>query len=401
MSTLIERSEYLNKLQSFKDKDVIKVISGIRRCGKSTLFELFQKSLMESGVQQEQIIHINFEDMANEELLDYRVLYKHITERLDDNKMNYIFLDEIQHVKEFEKAVDSLFIKKNTDVYITGSNAYFMSSELATLLSGRYIEIKMLPLSFKEFYDAQSEKLPLQDCYNKYITQSSFPYTVSLNGDEQAINIYLEGLYNTIILNDVVARYRIADVKMLDSIIKFIFSHVGCRLSVSSIANTMTSSGRKIDNKTVEKYISGLLDSLIIYEANRYNIKGKNILKLEEKYYVADLGLRHLLTGGKNIDIGHILENVIYLELIRRGYDVKIGQIEKNEVDFVATSSGECVYIQVSASVRDESTLKREHTSLQMIADNHPKLLLTLDNDPDGNYDGIKRLNALEWLLDK
>ncbi len=406
MKGAIERKEYLDKLKSLQGKEVIKVISGIRRCGKSTLFTLFQQYLLENNIEKEQIIHINFEDLANEPLLDYKLLYEHITSLLPSaesknaEKMHYVFLDEIQHVDKFEKVVDSLFIKKNVDVYITGSNAYFMSGELATLLSGRYVEIKMLPLSFKEFYDAHSIKPSLQEVYNKYITNSSFPYTLQLD-DDKTIKDYLEGLYNTIILNDVVARYRISDVKMFHSVVKFIFSNVGNRLSVARIANAMTSGGRKIDNKTVEKYLQGLLDTLVLYEANRYNIKGKQVLKLEEKYYLADLGLRYILTGGKDTDVGHILENVIYLELLRRGYTVYVGQIEKNEVDFVASKMDEEIYIQVSASVRDPKTLERELASLQMITDNYPKLLLSLDEDPPADYNGIKRLNALKWLLDK
>ncbi len=399
MTQLINRDAYLNQLISFKDKQLIKVISGIRRCGKSTLFTLFQQYLYTQGVEKNQIIHINFEDLENESFLSYQALYQHIKGLLLPDKRNYIFLDEIQHVAQFEKVVDSLFIKENVDVYITGSNAYFMSGELATLLSGRYIEIKMLPLSFKEFCMASDTTQPLQTLYNQYITNGAFPYSLKLDSLDD-IQSYLQGVYNTIILHDIVARHNIADVKMLDSVVKYLFMHVGSRITVSKIVNTMVSMGRKINPKTVEKYIKGLTDSLIIYESSRYNIKGKTILSLQEKYYVADLGLRYNLLGGKDLNVGHILENVIFLELLRRGYRVNVGQIEKNEVDFVARKNNTLLYVQVAASVRDNATLTRELSSLQQIKDNYPKILLTLDNDPAADYEGITRQNALDWLLE-
>lgn len=400
MDNLIPRDQYMDFLVRYRDKQIIKVISGIRRCGKSTLFELFKKYLFSQGVDSSQIISINFEDISFEALTDYKKLHEYIINRLSSNKMTYVFLDEIQHVNHFEKAVDSLHIRDNVDIYLTGSNAYFMSGELATLLSGRYIEIRMLPLSFKEFCLSTSESLSLSDKYQRYITQGSFPYTLQFNRNEKDINEYLRGLYNTIILKDIVARYNINDVLMLESVIKFIFNNIGSRLSSSKISNTMTSSGRKIDSKTVEKYLNGLLDSLIIYQAKRYNIKGKQYLRLQEKYYLVDLGLRHMLIGGKGLDVGHILENVIYLELIRRGYEVYVGQSDSNEVDFVAMNSDGNLYVQVAATVRDSSTFNREIKPLQSINDNYPKLILSLDEDPDADYDGIKRVNALKWLLE-
>lgn len=399
MDNLIPRDQYMDFLVRYRDKQIIKVISGIRRCGKSTLFELFKKYLFSQGVDNSQIISINFEDISFESLTDYKKLHEYIINRLASNKMTYVFLDEIQHVNHFEKAVDSLHIRDNVDIYLTGSNAYFMSGELATLLSGRYIEIRMLPLSFKEFYLSSPESLSLSDKYQRYITQGSFPYTLQFN-NEKDINEYLRGLYNTIILKDIVARYNINDVLMLESVIKFIFNNIGSRLSSSKISNTMTSSGRKIDGKTVEKYLNGLLDSLIIYQAKRYNIKGKQFLRLQEKYYLVDLGLRHMLIGGKGLDVGHILENVIYLELIRRGYEVYVGQSDSNEVDFVAMNSNGNLYVQVAATVRDSSTFNREIKPLQSINDNYPKLILSLDEDPEADYDGIKRVNALKWLLE-
>jgi len=396
---MIQRNEYINILSGSGDKQIIKVISGVRRCGKSTLLELYCEHLLSRGVSREQIIFINFEDIAFEHLQNYRALYDHIMSRLLKNRMNYIFLDEIQHVTDFEKTVDSLFIKKNTDIYITGSNAYFMSGELATLLSGRYIEVKMLPLSFREYCAGTDGKIPVSQKYIQYLENSSFPYTLQYEGRTQLIRNYLDSLYNTVLIKDVIARYKISDVMMLQSVTRFIFDNIGSPLSISKIAGTMTSAGRKIDYKTVEKYVRALVDSLIVYQANRYNIKGRQHLKTLEKYYVVDIGLRYMLLGKHKTDIGHILENVVYLELLRRGYDVYIGQSGSREVDFVAMNGDGITYFQVAASVRDENTLRRELGSLQSINDNYPKIILTLDEDPVAEYDGIKRVNALDWLL--
>ena len=398
---MIPRNDYINFLINSKDKQIIKVISGIRRCGKSTLFELYKEYLLKNDVDNSQIISINFEDIDYEDLQDYKILYKYIKDKLLDNKMNYIFLDEIQHVDSFEKAVDSLFIKKNVDLYITGSNAYFMSGELATLLSGRYIELKMLPLSFSEYCIGNTENISVSEKYRKYIENSSFPYILNYDNNDKEIRDYLNSLYSTVLLKDIVARYRISDVMMLESVIKFVFDNIGNQLSLSKIANTMTSDGRKIDVKTVEKYMKALMDSLMVYQAKRYNIKGKQYLKTLEKYYVVDIGLRYMLLGKRNTDVGHILENVVYLELIRRGYDVYVGQIGDLEVDFVAMNEDGITYFQVSASVRDENTLARELGSLLKINDHYPKYILTLDDDPVADYDGIKRINALDWLLKK
>lgn len=398
---MIPRKEYLDFLTRSKDKQIIKVISGIRRCGKSTLLELYRERLLAEGVDESQFISINFEDMDYEELQDYHKLYRYIKERLLPDRMNYIFLDEIQHVPNFEKAVDSLFIRKNTDIYITGSNAYFMSGELATLLSGRYIELRMLPLSFAEYCIGNTENISYKDKYRSYIESSSFPYVLNYGGSEKEIRDYLSGIYNTVLLKDVVARYKISDIMMLESVVRFIFDNIGSRLSTTRIANTMTSDGRKIDQKTIEKYIKALLDSMMIYQAKRYNIKGRQYLKTLEKYYVVDIGLRYMLLGKRSTDVGHILENIVYLELIRRGYDVYIGQVVDEEVDFVAMDSDGIKYFQVAASVRDEKTLERELSSLKKIRDNYPKYVLTLDDDPDADYDGIRRISAIDWLLKK
>ena len=408
----IDRKEYLDFLIKSKDKKIIKVVSGVRRCGKSTLFEIYKDYLLKNGVEKIQIISINFEDMDYEELTDYKKLYEYIKSKMLTDKKNYIFLDEIQHVDKFEKVVDSLFIKENVDLYITGSNAYFMSSELATLLSGRYIELKMLPLSFKEYYKAKLEyenfdkkekKIlkTLMQYYNEYIVNSSFPYTLQLNNNLKNIYEYLSGIYNSVLLKDIVARLKIADVMRLESVVKYIFDNIGNLTSISKIANTLTSMGRKTDTKTVEKYVKGLVDGLLIYEVNRYNIKGKEFLSTLSKYYVSDLGLRQMILGNRNIDMGHILENIIYLELLRRKCNVYVGQFDKNEIDFVIINSNEVEYYQAVLTVLDENTLKRELAAFKNIKDNYPKYLITLDDVlPNADYEGIKVVNALEWLLE-
>ena len=407
----IDRKEYLDFLVKSKDRQIIKVVSGVRRCGKSTLFEIYKDFLLENGVEKNQIISINFEDMDYEELIDYKKLYEYIKSKMIEDKRNYIFLDEIQHVDKFEKVVDSLFIKENTDLYITGSNAYFMSSELATLLSGRYIELKMLPLSFKEYYQAKLEYEKMEQkenrtlktliqYYNEYIVNSSFPYTLQLDSDLKNIHEYLSGIYNSVLLKDIVARLKISDVMRLESVVKYIFDNIGNLTSLSKIANTLTSMGRKTDAKTIEKYIRGLTDSLLVHEVSRYNIKGKEFLSTLSKYYVTDLGLRQMILGNRNIDMGHILENVIYLELLRRKGNVYVGQFDKNEIDFVIINSNEIEYYQVALTVLDENTLKRELDAFKNIKDNYPKYLITLDDVMvNTDYDGIKVVNALEWLL--
>jgi len=407
----IDRKEYLDFLVKSKDRQIIKVVSGVRRCGKSTLFEIYKDFLLENGVAKNQIISINFEDMDYEELTDYKKLYGYIKSKMIRDKKNYIFLDEIQHVDKFEKVVDSLFIKENTDLYITGSNAYFMSSELSTLLSGRYIELKMLPLSFKEYYQAKLEYEKLEQkenrvsktliqYYNEYIVNSSFPYTLQLDSDLKNIHEYLSGIYNSVLLKDIVARLKISDVMRLESVVKYIFDNIGNLTSLSKIGNTLTSMGRKTDAKTIEKYIRGLTDSLLVHEVSRYNIKGKEFLSTLSKYYVADLGLRQMILGNRNIDMGHILENVIYLELLRRKGNVYVGQFDKNEIDFVVINSNEIEYYQVALTILDKNTLKRELDAFKNIKDNYPKYLITLDDVMvNTDYDGIKVVNALEWLL--
>jgi hypothetical protein len=395
---MIQRKQYLQELIDFRDTNLIKVVTGIRRCGKSTLFELYQEYLKENGVDEKQIISINFEDMEFEDLQNYKALYAYVKERLVPDKMNYIFLDEIQAVPQFQKAVDSLFIQKNCDVYITGSNAYMLSGELATLLSGRYVEIKMLPLSFKEYLSAMPDSNDLSRKYTSYLTDSSFPGALEL-ADGKKIREYLSGIYHTIMMKDIVSRLKIQDVLMLESVISYMFDNIGNICSTKKIADTMTSDGRSISVHTVERYLNALIDSFILYRVPRYDVKGKQLLRTGEKYYVADIGLRYFLLGTKSADRGHILENVIYLELLRRGYEVYVGKVGTKEVDFIVTGENGIEYYQVALTVRDEATLQRELSSLDSINDHNPKYLLTLDDDPIADYNGIKQINAIDWLL--
>lgn len=396
---LLQRKEYLDKLIAFRDKQIIKIVTGIRRCGKSTLLRLYQDWLKAQGVSENQIISINFEDMDYEELTDYKKLYAYLKERLVRDNMTYIFLDEIQHVDNFPKVVDSLYIKEKVDIYMTGSNAYMLSSEIATLISGRYVQIEMLPLSFREYMGSTGSMDDRGVKYTEYLENSSFPFILELKGHPDEIRDYLEGLYNTIVVKDIVNRKRITDTMMLKSVLRFVFDNIGNPLSSKKIADTMTSDGRKIDVKTVEKYLEALSESYIIYQAKRYNIKGKQYLKTLEKYYVVDIGLRFMLLGSRQVDAGHILENVIYLELLRRGYNVYVGKIDTFEVDFVAQNRKGTAYFQVALTARDEKTLERELRPLQAIRDHYPKVLLTMDEDPEAQYDGIRRLNARDWLL--
>lgn len=394
----IERQDYLDKLIAFKDKKLIKVITGIRRCGKSTIMEIFRDWLLNNGVSPEQILYLNFEDYDNIELRNPLALHQYIKPLILSDKPTYIFFDEIQHVKDFPDIINSINLKPNVDLYVTGSNAYMLSNEIATLLSGRYVEIAMLPLSFKEYVQGCGGSDNLEKAYTNYITQSSFPYTLALDRPKD-ITDYLNGVYNTVVMKDIISRKKIQDVMMLESVIRFVADNIGNMLSTKRIADIMTADGRKIDQKTVEKYLTSLCETFFVYEAKRYNVKGKQLLKTLGKYYLVDVGLRRMLLGGRSFDAGRLLENVVYLELLRRQKSVYIGKIDNLEVDFVAIDENDIVYYQVAATVRDETTLKRELSSLQQINDQYPKYILTLDEDPEADYDGIKRINALKWLM--
>ena len=396
---MIIREEYLNKLKVLKDKNIIKIVTGIRRCGKSTLLLQLRDWLIEHGVKKSHIILINFEDLEYEDLTDYKSLHKYIKERLKKNVKTYVFLDEIQNVYKFPKVLDSLQLNTDVDLYVTGSNAYMLSSEIATLISGRYIQIEMLPLSFKEYCIAKDGFEDRITKYTDYLSSSSFPYVLELDSNPNIIRDYLERIDNTIVIKDIMNRKQVTDSMMLQSVLKFIFDNIGNPLSTKKIADTMSSDGRKIDSKTIEKYLTALKESYIIYQAKRYDIKGKQYLKTLDKYYVIDIGLRYMLLGKRGMDAGHILENVVYLELLRRDYDVYIGKADSFEVDFVAQNQDGNHYYQVALTVRDEAALAREIRPLQMLQDDYPKVILTLDDDPSRDIEGIKIINARDWLL--
>ena len=398
---MIQRTKYLNELINFKDKNLIKVITGIRRCGKSTLFDLYIEYLKKCGVEEEQIIRVNLEE-PEYHFENYMELYNYVKDRLNLNKKNYIFLDEVQNVNEFQKAVDGLYVKKNVDLYITGSNAYLLSGELATLLSGRYVEIKMLPLSFKEYISAFAEKIDLQDKLLDYIKYGGLPQTIELFKDNpDLINIYLDGVFSTVVYKDVITRNNINDKLILESVIKYIFDNIGSPVTTKKISDTLTSMNRATSNHTVENYISAFLESFLIYKIDRYDVKGKVHLSSGYKYYVVDVGLRNYLLGKKaGQDMGHILENIVFLELLRRGYKVYTGKVDNLEVDFVAENYDGLKYYQVALSTRDEETLQRELKSLQKTGDHYPKYILTLDKDLTTDYDGITKINVIDWLLE-
>ncbi len=393
----IYRKEYMEKLASYREKRIIKVLTGIRRSGKSTILNEFKKKLIDEGISEKNIVSINFEDNSNNELLDPNKLHNYIIDKTDKNCMNYIFLDEIQNVNNFQKCVDSLFLRDYLDIYITGSNSYMLSGELATYLTGRYIQIHILPLSFKEYLSYYGEKDELKK-YNEYITYGGFPYLINLDKPEEKID-YLDSIYNTVIMKDVIGRKKINDPLILESICRFLFDNIGSNVSTKKISDTLSSYGRKNSVHTIEEYLTALLDSYILYKVNRFDIKGKQLLKTQEKYYLSDLGLRTYLLGRSyNKDLGHILENVVFLELKRRGYRVYIGKNDTNKVDFVVEAEDEYVYIQVALSVRDEQTLKRELKPLDNISDHFKKYIITLDYDTN-NYNGIKQISAIDFLL--
>ena len=393
---MIERKEYLDTLIKLKDTKIIKVVTGIRRCGKSTLFELYKNYLLSNGINESQIISMNFENPSDMIYNNWRELYDDINSKLLKNTKYYIFLDEIQIIPEFERVVDGLFIKNNVDIYITGSNSYMFSGELATYLTGRYMQVHMLPLSFSEYFHGMSDGNELKS-YQNYIENGGFPYILNLNNDKNLIRNYLDGIYNTILLKDIVSRNNVKDVMILESVVKFLFDNIGQLVSTNKISNALNSFNRKNSVNTIDNYISNLLDSYIIYKVTRYDIKGKDYLKTGDKYYICDLGLRYYLLGEVR-DSGSILENIVFLELKRRGYEIYVGKVGNKEVDFVIKNEDGIKYIQVSLSVRDEKTLKRELEPLQMIRDNYPKYIITLDYDKI-NYDGIKQISAIDFLL--
>lgn len=404
---MIQRKEYLNKLLAWKEEKVIKVITGIRRCGKSTLLKQFHDLLLDNGVHKEQIQFMNFEDMELEPLLEPSALHKHILERLIPGKMNYIFLDEIQKITDYQKVVDSLYIRENVDIYITGSNAYLLSGELATLLSGRYVEINMLPLSFAEYCEARGTG-DKDAVFAEYLRRGGFPYAAMI-GDDDRLEMYFEGIYNTIILKDIEERQKrresdpnkrkITDIVLLKNISRFLAGSIGSPIAIKNIAAYITSSGRKVSENTVSDYTEALVEPYIFYPVERFDVIGKQLLKSMPKYYMVDLGIRRHLLPRKTYDLGFSLENVIFFELIRRGYKVCIGKVGNTEVDFVAVKNERYYYYQVTASLTDENTFEREIRPLRNIADNYRKTILTLDRFTLGDYEGIEVVNAVDWLL--
>lgn len=395
----IYREKYINKLISLRNKKIIKVLTGIRRAGKSTILQDFREYLIENGVDSKNIIFINLDDKNHRNLLDADVLHDYILENIDSKKQNYVFLDEIQNVPEFERCIDSLFLRDNLDIYITGSNSYMLSGELATYLTGRYIQIHVLPLSFKEYLSFYGEVDELKK-YNDYVTYGGFPYLINLDNNKDKID-YLDSIYNTVIMKDVINRKKVNDPMMLESICRFLFDSIGSSVSTKKISDTLASNGRKNSVHTIEEYMNALLESYILYKVNRFDIKGKELLKTQEKYYLSDIGLRTYLLGNSlNKDLGHIFENIIFLELKRRGYKIYIGKDNENEVDFVCETGEELIYIQVSLSVRDENTLRRELRPLELIQDHYKKYLITLDYDTN-NYNGIKQISAMDFLLER
>lgn len=405
---MVERKNYLQKLVAWKDENIIKVVTGIRRCGKSTLLGLYREYLKENGVSGEQIVSVNFEELENEALQNYKALYSYLNERLCRDKMTYIFLDEIQKVEGFEKVVDSLYVKKNVDIYMTGSNSWLLSGELATLLSGRYVEINMLPFSFSEFYQSQGggdeDRL-----FAEYMANGAFPYIATMDRTREKADMYLEGIYNTVIVKDIEDRQRrkeidpnrrkVTDIALLKNISKFLANSVGSPISVKRIADYITSSGRKVSQNTVDDYIEALVQAYVFYRAERYDVEGKQLLKQNGKLYIVDLGLRRYLLPKRNYDLGYSLENVIYLELLRRGYEVYVGKMKNAEVDFVARKDDIVEYYQTTASLTEQTTFDREISPLRKIDDNYQKVIITLDRFTQGNYNGIKIVNAVDWLL--
>ena len=405
---MVERKEYLDQLWAWKDEQQIKVVTGIRRCGKSVLLEQYQQRLSAEGVAPEQIISINFENLDYEPLKDYMELYRYLKERLCTDKMTYIFLDEVQEVPSFEKVVDSLSIKDQVDIYITGSNAYMLSSELATLLSGRYTEIKMLPFSFRE-YIAETG-LPKEEAFAEFMKTGGIPYVAAMNRTDEKVDQYLEGIYNTVIVKDIEQRQlrkekegntrKITDIALLKNIARYLASVIGSPVSMKSITNYLTSSGRKISQNTVSDYVDALKESFIFYSVERFDIVGKQLLKINNKLYMVDMGIRNHILPRKRYDLGFTIENIVFLELMRKGYKINIGKYGATEVDFVVQKEGVLTYYQVTADMTAKETFEREMKPLRSIPDNYEKVVLTLDHFSLGNYDGIKIVNVIDWLLE-
>lgn len=399
---MIARPRYLERLEKWRDRDVIKVVTGVRRCGKSTLMQMFADRLIKGGVPESNIIAINLEQLENERLLDYRKLHDEIVSRAGRAQGKvYVFLDEVQNVANFQRVVDSLYTRKNIDLYITGSNALLLGGSLATLLSGRYIEINMLPLSFSEYVSADKSGSSVQRLYGRYISNGSMPATIGFAQNALDLYDYLEGILNTVLLKDVAQRLNISNTLGLGALCGFLFDNVGNQTSVKRISDLVSSQGIKISANTVAEYLSALTSAFIFYPAKRYDVRGGRLLKLQEKYYAVDMGMRRCALTGNVRDGGRILENVVFLELKRRYADVFVGKVGNLEVDFVAITPEGPVYYQVAETVASEKTLERELKSLEAIRDNHPKIMLTKDDVDPVSHGGIEQKNVIDWLLEK
>lgn len=398
---MIQRKLYLEKLKLLQNQPLIKVITGMRRSGKSTILQLFAENLRQQGILDTQIIQMNFESMAFDSIRDYHDLYQYIKEKMTGQSFVYLLLDEIQQVAHWEKAINSLYMEGQSDIYVTGSNANLLSSEISTLLSGRYVEIQVLPLSFKEYLDflPAPPQTTKESAFQTYLTYGGLPIIPHLPQQENTISLFLSGIYNTVLMKDIVQRNAVRDPALLDSLIRFLCDNIGNPISTSKISGYLTSVGRKSSSSTIDNYLHMLENAYIFHRARRYDIKGKLHLKTQEKYYIADLGLRNMLLGFRNADYGRILENIVYLELIRREYKVSIGKLGPLEIDFIAEKPQEKLYIQVSASILDEKTKNRELAPLLSISDNYPKLILTMDRNFLLDYEGIQIVNIIDFLL--
>lgn len=405
MSELINRPEYLTQLIQNKDVDLVKIITGIRRCGKSSLLDLFHQYLLQSGVLDDHIIHMNLESLRFRNLSNYLNFYDYVSERVPKNGKTYLIFDELQVINHWEKAIESFRLDFDVDIYITGSNAYLLSTEFSTLLSGRYVEIRMLPLSFKEFLNFYKfdENITIEEKFQKYLQFGGMPILREYQFNELRSNQALEGIYSTVVLKDILQRNNQTDQLMLNKITLFLCSNIGNITSPNNIGNVLSHEGeinnKNIASKTVNKYIDMLRSAFIFYSVGRYDIKGKQLLKTLEKNYIIDMGFRNMLLGYRDADRGHILENIVFLELIRREYRVYIGKVGETEVDFVCEKPNEKIYIQVTETIGSQETLERELRPLRMISDNYEKIILSMDRNYINSYDGIKSLNLIDWLL--
>lgn len=408
MTELINRPEYLNQLIQNKDIDLIKIVTGLRRCGKSSLLDLFHQYLLDYNVPNNNIIHMNMESLRYRELTDYLSFYDYVSALIPSTGKTYLIFDELQVIEHWEKAIESFRLDYDVDIYITGSNAYLLSSELSTFLSGRYVEIRMLPLSFKEFLSFYKfeEAITMDEKFQKYVQFGGMPVLSEFQFNEVRASQALEGIYSTVIIRDILRRNNQVDQNTLHKIILFLCSNIGSITSPNNIGNVLStegdipsSKGRNIAGRTVDKYIAMLRNAYFFYTVERYDVKGKQLLKTLGKHYIVDTGFRNLLLGYRNDDRGHILENIVFLELLRRDYHVYIGKIGDKEVDFIAEKPNDKLYIQVTESIQSPQTRERELRPLQVINDNYEKIILSMDRDFITSYDGIKSINLIDWLL--